>query len=463
MKALVVKFSAALIFLTASIPLHGQWMKAYGRDHGDFFPYSLRSTPDGGYIACGFLGSGTQWDTETHNWAVKFTGTGNIEWARSYVAEERSYLAEFFHIAPTLEGGYIAAGFYGIFKLDVLGNIEWKVHIDKHLFEVIRQTRDGGYITIANRGGGLGWGEQGHRILKLSSSGKIEWEREFAIGDHGDIVDVQEAFDGDFVVVGNTGFYKDGHGCWIMLVSPKGKLLRQHVYAGADQRIAHKLEIAPDGSLLVLGHTSDSFGFEIYQAVWITKILPSGEVAWHRVYEGGNPWPFDLCAADDGGCVFAGFSGTGGIVFKTDGSGEIEWERSFGDFQAKPPKADDRAYAVCPAADGGFTILGISATLGHIPDPDDTVHNFLVLLNINAGGFFPECPHTKTTGTIQASAGSFPMNPLTFGFRQPDIDPFRVAVTITELDLMIVDDLCSWQSGNADKTIKRKKRAGRRR
>jgi hypothetical protein len=452
----VLKSLVFILILIWCSPLYGQWMKAYGRDHGDFLPFGLQSTPDGGFIACGFLGGGRQWDTDSFNWVVKFLNTGDVEWARSYDEE-------FFTISPTAEGGFIAAGWHGVFKLDALGYIEWQTQIQKHYFESIRQTRDGRYITIANRGGGLDWGEKGHRIFKLSASGKVEWKKEFAIGDHGRIADVRETLDGNFIVVGDTGFYKDGHGFWILRLSGKGKLLWQKVYAGANELRVNNLVLASDGSFLTLGHTYAWHGLDPYQAIWITKILPQGDVAWHRLYEGGNPWPYDMCATPDGGCVVAGFAETGGIVFKTSGSGEIGWERSFGDFQGDPIKADDRAFAVCPDADGGYTVLGTSETLGHIPDPEYTSHNYLVLLKVSADGFFPECPYTKSTQTIQSKEKSFPMNPLTFGFRKPMTDFFRTPIDVRDLDLTVVENLCTWNSENGKKTINKGKRSGRKR
>lgn len=59
-------------------------------------------------------------------------------------------------------------------------------------------------------------GETGSRILKLSADGKVEWRREFGIGDHRKILSIKSTPDGCIAAVGNTWFKKDGQGFWIM-------------------------------------------------------------------------------------------------------------------------------------------------------------------------------------------------------------------------------------------------------
>ena len=216
-------------------------MKAYGRDNGNFRPGVIQATPEGGFIACGSLSGGRQDSGEYYRWVLKLSSKGNVEWFRSYSHS-------FFWITPIREGGYIACGWYGIFKLDAVGFIEWKTEIKNNIFENIQQTQDGGYITIALRDGGLNWDKTGHRIFKFSSEGKVEWKRMFAIADDGRNLAIREAPDGNFVAMGNTDFRKDGRDFWFMKISPKGKIIWQKVYGGDEVRRAVDFDVAPDGS-----------------------------------------------------------------------------------------------------------------------------------------------------------------------------------------------------------------------
>jgi hypothetical protein len=437
-KKLIVLAGLWILILSSATYLHAQWMKAYGRDYGDFVPEVIQPTLDGGFIACGFLGSGSQWIAESFFWVLKLSRNGRVQWARSYSMF-------FFWITPTRDGGYIASGWYGIVKLDSLGKIVWKTEIKKNYFWSVQQTRDRGYIAIAGREGGLDWSKTGHRIYRLSPKGKVRWKREFAIGDHQDILSVRETLDGGYAVIGNTGFYKDGRDFWIMKINRKGRKVWQKVYGGTEIRKARNFDITPDGGFLVLGYTTSYDHSSIHQAIWVTKLRPDGEVVWHRLYEGDNPWPYAICATRDSGCMVVGFQAIGALVLKLDFEGGIEWERSFGDFAEWPDMTDDRAYAVCQANDGGCAVLGISEGLGHTPNPRYTTHNYLVLLKLGEDGSYPKCPYIDDTPSIKMTESHFPMNPLTFGFRKPKTNYIDTDIEVANLRLRKVKDLCAWR------------------
>jgi len=93
-----------------------EWLRILGF-LGNTEPYSIVQTPDGGYILCG-------------DCIVKLSAVGDIEWQYTYLNEGGSHAI--FSIQSTFNGGYIAAGTFGLFdgelrviKLGALGEVQW--------------------------------------------------------------------------------------------------------------------------------------------------------------------------------------------------------------------------------------------------------------------------------------------------------------------------------------------------
>ncbi|MGC8981680.1 MAG: fibronectin type III domain-containing protein, partial [Minisyncoccia bacterium] len=141
--------------------------------------YSLSQTSDGGYIAGGeSKAEGYPPDI----FILKLDSSGNIQWAKTYGGKDWD---EPYSISQTSDGGYIAGGYtwsfgagYGdflIIKLDSSGNIQWAKTYggsgNDYLYS-ISQTSDGGYI-VGGETDSFGAGRYDFLIIKLDSSGNI--------------------------------------------------------------------------------------------------------------------------------------------------------------------------------------------------------------------------------------------------------------------------------------------------
>jgi hypothetical protein len=98
-------------------------------------------------------------------------------------------------ICSTTDGGYIFAGYhsnihyqypdYWVCKINAAGEVQWQVNLGgsrEDIASAIRQTSDGGYIVAgySNSIDGLVSGNHGgydYWIVKLTSTGVIEWQR----------------------------------------------------------------------------------------------------------------------------------------------------------------------------------------------------------------------------------------------------------------------------------------------
>ncbi len=162
------------------------WIRAYG----GLSPTSanaIHQTPDGGYIVAG----ATSLSQETGNdlWILKLNSHGHMKWQKIYSDEGVSYP---YSIDLTADGGYIVAGETNslggryadawVLKLDSSGNIQWQKAYGgsgQDVARSVQHTKDGGYIVVGSTTTfGAGGNCDGYPcsdlwILKLDTNGLI--------------------------------------------------------------------------------------------------------------------------------------------------------------------------------------------------------------------------------------------------------------------------------------------------
>ena len=180
-----------------------QWQKAYGGG-GDDFAYSIEQTFDSGFVVAGRTGSGDG-DVTNNNgfedyWIVKIDSIGNIEWQKSYGGTQNDGA---YSIKQTTDSGYVVAGSaasndsdvtgsnggedYWILKLTPVGDMQWQKTFggsSQEKCHSIRQTVDGGYIlggySSSNNGDVTSnYGYDDYWLVKITSSGNLEWQKNF--------------------------------------------------------------------------------------------------------------------------------------------------------------------------------------------------------------------------------------------------------------------------------------------
>ncbi|MBK6996438.1 MAG: T9SS type A sorting domain-containing protein [Lewinellaceae bacterium] len=205
-----------------------EWQKAFGGTQSEY-GYSIEQTIEGGYVMVGSTRSNDGDVLANHGkadvWVVKLSETGTIEWQQTYGGTD---FEAAYYIQQTNDGGYVVAGssssFNGdipknqggddvwILKLSATGEIEWSKTFggtkDEEAF-CVQQTSEGGYIvaayTYSNDGDIINpRGDADAWVLKLASSGEIEWQMNLG-GTKGDggyfILEIGQS---EYVLVGKT-------------------------------------------------------------------------------------------------------------------------------------------------------------------------------------------------------------------------------------------------------------------
>jgi len=305
-----------------------QWQKSLGGTSADN-ALCIQPTADGGYITSGYTfskdGDVTGYHTgndEADAWVVKLNSSGDIQWQKALGGTGCDY---FNRVLPTQDGGYILAGHSDsndgdvvatkkkdiwIVKLSSGGDIVWQKTIggsNDEFAYALQLTADGGYIVAGNTNsndgdvsGFHGGSETDAWVVKLSSSGTIEWQK--ALG--GSLYDcaksIRPTSDGGYIVAGETKSYDGninganhgGQDAWLIKLSSNGGLEWQQALGGSDDETSQSLQITADGGYILAGYTASSngdvSGNHGHQDIWIVKLSNSGAMQWQKSLGGTN-------------------------------------------------------------------------------------------------------------------------------------------------------------------------------
>lgn len=210
------------------------WQKTIGGANTDFL-YSMAATSDAGCVLGGFSNSDISGDKTENSkggydfWIVKVDTNGNIEWDKTIGGAEGDILNS---MIQTSDNGYLLGGEsssnisgdktensqgrsdYWIVKLDSTGAIEWQNTIGGSEFDraySAYQTEDGGYVIGGSSNSNIsgdktenGQGGSDFWIVKINSVGIIEWQNNIG-GDGGDVPrSIIQSSDGSYLIAGNS-------------------------------------------------------------------------------------------------------------------------------------------------------------------------------------------------------------------------------------------------------------------
>jgi hypothetical protein len=260
------------------------WARAYGPNGTAI--NQIRQTSDGGYIA---VGSVTEASGEPGAMILKLDSSGNVQWQQDVAPAGTAAGVVFDSVLQTSSGGYVAAGNYYVNSSQGLplgqmlvagfaanGSLSWQHGFTSSgngssaVMSVI-QTSDGGYAVAG------GWSDEtlnvkGALLVKLDSSGNLQWQQAYSGGvfDDTDIgafaYSVSQISDGDYVLAGDDDIEQPEVTIepWIAEVGSTGSLLWQHLYYQVYSPTGLPLSenfsgagITPAGGILAAGTTED--------------------------------------------------------------------------------------------------------------------------------------------------------------------------------------------------------------
>ena len=311
-----------------------QWEKTYGGTKEDY-AWAVQQTSDSGYIVAGYTAS---FGPSADFWVLKLNSTGNIEWQKTYGGNGFDGCYSGSNIKQTLDDGYILAGYsdsfgesmdFWVLKLSSTGTVQWQKtyggDYSDQAFSV-HQTSDEGYI-VAGKTISFEDGNGGVWILKLDSSGVVQWQKTY-----GDITgpdcawDIQQTLDGGYIMVGEYSVGAGDYDLWALKLDNNGNITWGKAYGGADLDRAWAVQQTSDGGYIIAGRT-DSYGAGRAD-FWLLKLDSNGNITWERTFGGtDSDYAYSVNQTSDG-YVVAGYAGSlysqgGFCILKLDPYGSI--------------------------------------------------------------------------------------------------------------------------------------------
>ena len=380
-----------------------EWQKTLGGSSTDW-ALSMKLTSDSGYIVAGYSKSNDGDVSGNHGnndigdfWVVKLDTAGSIEWEKSLGGTLDDWAQS---IQQTSDGGYVVAGTtysnngdvtgnhglqdYWVVKLSSNGSIEWQKTLGGSSDDVasgIQQTFDGGYIvagsTYSNDVDVTGnHGLQDYWVVKLGSTGDIEWQKTLGGTDYEVSQSIQQTADSGYIVVGIStslnGDVTGNHGngdMWVVKLGNEGGIQWQKTFGGQGAEGAYSIQQTSDGGYIVAGYSGMKDGdvtqwFGIWD-YWVVKINNNGTIEWQKSFGGtNNEEVYSIRQTSDDGYIVAGISSSnnGNVtgnhgnddswVIKLSSTGNLQWQKSLGGTDYDDTKS------ILQTLDGGYILAG---------------------------------------------------------------------------------------------------------
>jgi hypothetical protein len=160
--------------------------------------------------------------------------------------------------------------------LNSSGVVQWQNCLGGSNIDIahaVQQTLDGGYIiagqTLSNDGDitNLHGNSSDYWIVKLSSSGSLEWQKTYGGSMTDQAYSIQQTLDSGYIVAGRA-YSIDGdvnglHGtidCWIVKLNSTGSILWNKCLGGASAEEAYSIKQSSDGGYIIAGKTRSTDG-----------------------------------------------------------------------------------------------------------------------------------------------------------------------------------------------------------
>ncbi len=211
----------------------------------------------------------------------------------------------------------------------------------------------------------------------LFSQPVIQWQNSFGGSSTEEPYAIKKCWDGGFAIIGSTNSTngdistnKGLYDIWVIKLNSSGNLEWEKSFGGSSYDYPGSIFVTKDHGFIIAGYTNSNDGdvsgnHSMNSDCWIVKLDSIGNIQWQKCFGGiGNDQAHDIIQLADGGYVFVGnaelnngdISGNHGDedlwMVKLDITGNIQWQKCFGG------SFSDGATEVQQTSDKGYIISG---------------------------------------------------------------------------------------------------------
>ena len=419
-------------FITLSVLVsQGLFARFYSESDCDY-GYALVATPDGGMAFAGLTENPSASDYDFG--LVKLNSSGAMEWKYAYGGTGYEWAHG---IVLTSDGQYAAVGESSSFgsgyrtlliKVNTTGGVSWASTFSVASGDLggisLARTTDGGYAIGGWTGASY---DSSAVVIKANSSGGLVWARRFneATGREACRA-VSATSDGGVIAAGYRTNASGNKDIMVLKLSSSGDLDWGKSYGGSGNDWAASVIQTADGGYAVLGQTK-SFLDPTYGELVLLKLNSSGGLQWAKTYNTTyGDWPYALIQAPDNGYVFSCYLTYGGFsILKTSSDGSLQWARGSGvsgsDYSVHEHESLVRT------TDGGYALVGFRFS-------GSTEYDFFVI-KVAQDGSYPGCVSDLTPAVNTVSLTTENLSGLAnYTCSQASVMPTRRDLNLTPSD-----------------------------
>jgi len=196
-------------------------------------------------------------------WVLKLDKNAGVKLSKTYDISQNEVAHA---VAMASNGDIIVAGESGnyyakdflVFRLNENGNLKWQKTFDKNNEDIAYavSVAPSGDIVVA---GQTTNGEDNDvLVICLDSNGNIVWQKQFGESGEDGIYSITVLSNGDIVLVGYTYSFGASKGdAWVLVLDSSGNVKWNYLYDGGSYDVAHFVDVAPNGNIVVAGWSGD--------------------------------------------------------------------------------------------------------------------------------------------------------------------------------------------------------------
>jgi hypothetical protein len=375
------------------------WQKCLGGSKTDRPAYSqlnyqphqdiIQQTSDSGFIiACisnSTDGDVTGFHSYMDSWIIKTDKNGNIQWEKCLGGTEYD---EATCVEQTSDGGFIVG---------------------------CNTRSNDGDVPLSSFSG---WFD--YWVVKLSSTGNIQWSKRYGGTEEDQMYSIKQSLDGGYVLAGNsrstngdvTGLHGFNYDYWVVKIDSSGNIEWEKCLGGNAVDKAYSISLSSDSGFVVAGQVNsnngDVTGFYGIIDYWIVKLDKNGIIVWQKCFGGSKiDIPKSISSTTDGGYIIAGIttSHDGDVigrydtihavswVVKIDSIGILQWQKCF----------HGNAESAIQTQDGGYLISGALFQNDSTSFPNSITYYYMIKLDDNYNFQWHSCDGPSSGGNCDAA------------------------------------------------------------